>query len=168
MNEMRLRFRVAADVADLLFAMGGQGADRNDADLQAGEEGVDQLLAIAHLEQDPIGRTQSEAPECGRASIGHRVEFCEGRLLRWSGQRYALAAPGKGFPEGTDQRLVGEDTLVHVALDVRRRHVNNAWNLLTNHIWSSPFRWSSLARLVLLEVQARPRSGCRAPSRSAP
>ncbi|MCY1517707.1 hypothetical protein D9M68_524040 [compost metagenome] len=75
LDDMQLGLSQLRQVTDFALAVCGQGADRDQPGLEAGEESDDQLLAIAQLEHHAIQRLQALFQEGGSQAGGEPVQF---------------------------------------------------------------------------------------------
>ena len=116
------------EVSDFLFAMCCERANRNELRLDAGQNGVDHLVAVGDLKHDAVERFGAQSQKTRGETIGNLIEPGVGHLPLWSGERQPPGIPCQRRAHRLGERSGGENVVFNEARKARRRRVDDARN----------------------------------------
>src|SRR3990172_1149581 len=135
LNEIGARARETDQLADFVFPILGQRADRNHAAFEASEQGDDQFLHRAGLENGTISRPESYVQEARRGCLGCLIDIAISQRSFFGDNEY----PGTSQPCSVSQLVtdsrphpgaspsVSHDPLRRVICDALQRKVQASW-----------------------------------------
>ena len=131
-EEVSPRLRVPAEIADLVLAMRGERANRNQAGFQACDDGNDEIGRVLKLEQHPIQRIEAEAQEGGGGLVGQDVQPGERDRPVYLGNRDPVRKSPDDIPERRNEGFVRQYACLGISSEAILRKVDDAGNRLSD------------------------------------
>ena len=125
---------------DLLFPVGRQGADRDEAGLEAAIQRDEEFRDIAQLKHDGVERLEAEAQEAGGEPVAHVVELAMGPAgVGRTDNRDPVGVANRRLVQYLPQGLVRQHTFGAIAGDRLRRMIDHTGDRISRlHLYFLP------------------------------